>query len=119
MAVTRIPDPCLGKQPPETHDRLDLSLAEIDLAVRTVNGLEEERHLDRLRSPELPARTIAGDSQLRGEVAGDGLRGTGEDRLLPGVKATWGESNCATPAAIRFVRRLRGRRLRLRAASRN
>ena len=41
MAVTRIPIPAWEKNH-ETDDRLDLSLAEIDLAVRTVNGLEEE-----------------------------------------------------------------------------
>ena len=41
MAVTRIPIPAWETNH-ETDDRLDLSLAEIDLAVRTVNGLEEE-----------------------------------------------------------------------------
>ena len=42
MAVTRIPIPAWAKSQ-KTDDRLELSLAEIDLAVRTVNGLEEER----------------------------------------------------------------------------
>ncbi len=41
MAITRIPIPAWEKNH-ETDDRLDLRLAEIDLAVRTVNGLEEE-----------------------------------------------------------------------------
>ena len=41
MAVTRIPIPAWENNH-KTDDRLDLSLAEIDLAVRTVNGLEEE-----------------------------------------------------------------------------
>ena len=42
MAVTRIPIPAYTKFQ-KTDDRLELSLAEIDLAVRTVNALEEER----------------------------------------------------------------------------
>jgi DNA-directed RNA polymerase subunit alpha len=41
MAVTRIPIPAWANTQ-KTDDRLELSLAEIDLAVRTVNGLEEE-----------------------------------------------------------------------------
>ena len=41
MAVTRIPIPAWENNH-KTDDRLDLSLAELDLAVRTVNGLEEE-----------------------------------------------------------------------------
>jgi DNA-directed RNA polymerase subunit alpha len=42
MAVTRIPIPAWAKTQ-KTDDRLELSLAETDLAVRTVNALEEER----------------------------------------------------------------------------
>jgi DNA-directed RNA polymerase subunit alpha len=41
MAVTRIPIPA-WERTQKTDDRLELSLAEIDLIVRTVNGLEEE-----------------------------------------------------------------------------
>ena len=42
MAVTRIPIPAWALT--ERHDdRLDLSLAEIDLPVRTVNCLEDQR----------------------------------------------------------------------------
>jgi DNA-directed RNA polymerase subunit alpha len=40
MAVTRIPIPAWAKNQ-EADDRLDLSLAEIDLIVRTVNCLED------------------------------------------------------------------------------
>ena len=44
MAVTRIP---IAKQDRISEDdpRLDLSVAELDLPVRTVNGLEEQRIL--------------------------------------------------------------------------
>ncbi len=42
MAVTRIPIPAWAKTQ-ESDDRLDLSLAEIGLAVRTVNCLEDYR----------------------------------------------------------------------------
>jgi DNA-directed RNA polymerase subunit alpha len=41
MAVTRIPIPDWAKTG-KVDDRLDLSLSEIDLIVRTVNCLEEE-----------------------------------------------------------------------------
>ena len=41
MAVTRIPIPAWAKTQ-QADERLELSLAELDLAVRTVNGLEEE-----------------------------------------------------------------------------
>jgi DNA-directed RNA polymerase subunit alpha len=41
MAVTRIPIPAWAKAQ-KADDRLDLSLSEIDLIVRTVNGLEEK-----------------------------------------------------------------------------
>ena len=41
MAVTRIPIPAWAKVE-KTDDRLDLSLSEIDLPVRTVNFLEED-----------------------------------------------------------------------------
>lgn len=41
MAVTRIPLPAWAKTQ-KSDDRLELSLAEIDLAVRTVNCLEEQ-----------------------------------------------------------------------------
>jgi DNA-directed RNA polymerase subunit alpha len=41
MAVTRIPIPAWTNDQ-KTDDRLDMSLAEIDLNVRTVNCLEEE-----------------------------------------------------------------------------
>ncbi len=40
MAVTRIPIPKWASTP-QTDERLELSLAEIDLAVRTVNCLED------------------------------------------------------------------------------
>ncbi len=42
MAVTRIPIPAWYNTQ-DKDDRLELSLAETDLAVRTVNALEEER----------------------------------------------------------------------------
>jgi DNA-directed RNA polymerase subunit alpha len=42
MAVTRVPIPAWAKTQ-KSDDRLDLSLAEIDLTVRTVNCLEEEK----------------------------------------------------------------------------
>ncbi|MCC6125524.1 MAG: DNA-directed RNA polymerase subunit alpha [Pirellulales bacterium] len=42
MAVTRIPIPAWARTQ-KADDRLELSLAEIDLTVRTVNCLEEER----------------------------------------------------------------------------
>jgi DNA-directed RNA polymerase subunit alpha len=42
MAVTRIPIPAWYKTQ-DKDDRLELSLAETDLGVRTVNALEEER----------------------------------------------------------------------------
>ena len=42
MAVTRIPIPTWAKSQ-KADDRLELSLAEIDLTVRTVNCLEEEK----------------------------------------------------------------------------
>jgi DNA-directed RNA polymerase subunit alpha len=41
MAVTRIPIPAWARIQ-EADDRLDLSLSEIDLIVRTVNCLEDE-----------------------------------------------------------------------------
>jgi DNA-directed RNA polymerase subunit alpha len=41
MAVTRIPIPEWDRRKKE-DDRLDLSLAEVDLSVRTVNCLEDE-----------------------------------------------------------------------------
>ena len=41
MAVTRIPIPAWARTQ-KADDRLDLSLSEIDLIVRTVNCLEEE-----------------------------------------------------------------------------
>ena len=41
MAVTRIPIPAAWAKAEKTDDRLDLSLSEIDLSVRTVNFLEE------------------------------------------------------------------------------
>jgi DNA-directed RNA polymerase subunit alpha len=41
MAVTRIPIPAWAKTQ-KADDRLELSLAEIDLVVRTVNCLEDE-----------------------------------------------------------------------------
>ena len=40
MAVTRIPIPAWAKTQ-QADERLELSLAELDLTVRTVNGLEE------------------------------------------------------------------------------
>jgi DNA-directed RNA polymerase subunit alpha len=42
MAVTRIPIPAWARTQ-KSDDRLELSLAEIDLTVRTVNCLEEEK----------------------------------------------------------------------------
>ena len=42
MAVTRIPIPTWAREQ-KADDRLELSLAEIDLTVRTVNCLEEEK----------------------------------------------------------------------------
>jgi DNA-directed RNA polymerase subunit alpha len=42
MAVTRIPIPAWARTQ-KADDRLELSLAEIDLTVRTVNCLEEEK----------------------------------------------------------------------------
>jgi DNA-directed RNA polymerase subunit alpha len=42
MAVTRVPIPVWAKTQ-KSDDRLELSLAEIDLTVRTVNCLEEEK----------------------------------------------------------------------------
>ena len=42
MAVTRIPIPVWAKTQ-QADDRLDLSLAEIDLTVRTVNCLDEQK----------------------------------------------------------------------------
>jgi DNA-directed RNA polymerase subunit alpha len=42
MAATRIPIPTWARTE-KADDRLDLSLAEIDLTVRTVNCLEEEK----------------------------------------------------------------------------
>ena len=42
MAVTRIPIPAWAKTQ-KTDNRLELSLSEIDLSVRTVNCLEDER----------------------------------------------------------------------------
>lgn len=42
MAVTRVPIPAWAKTQ-KSDDRLELSLAEIDLTVRTVNCLEEEK----------------------------------------------------------------------------
>jgi DNA-directed RNA polymerase subunit alpha len=42
MAVTRIPIPVWARTQ-KADDRLELSLAEIDLTVRTVNCLEEEK----------------------------------------------------------------------------
>ena len=42
MAVTRIPIPAWAREQ-KADDRLELSLAEIDLTVRTVNCLEEEK----------------------------------------------------------------------------
>jgi DNA-directed RNA polymerase subunit alpha len=42
MAVTRIPIPAWANMK-KADDRLDLSLAEIDLSVRTVNCLEEDK----------------------------------------------------------------------------
>jgi len=41
MAVTRIPIPAAWAKTQEADHRLELSLAEIDLDVRTVNGLEQ------------------------------------------------------------------------------
>jgi DNA-directed RNA polymerase subunit alpha len=41
MAVTRIPIPAWAKTQ-KADDRLELSLAEVDLVVRTVNCLEDE-----------------------------------------------------------------------------
>jgi DNA-directed RNA polymerase subunit alpha len=42
MAVTRVPIPAWARTQ-KVDDRLELSLAEIDLTVRTVNCLEEEK----------------------------------------------------------------------------
>ena len=42
MAVTRIPIPAWARTQ-KADDRLELSLSEIDLAVRTVNCLEDQR----------------------------------------------------------------------------
>ena len=42
MAVTRIPIPAAWAKNQKADDRLELSLSELDLAVRTVNCLEEE-----------------------------------------------------------------------------
>ncbi len=42
MAVTRIPIPAWARTQ-KADDRLELSLAEIDLSVRTVNCLEEDK----------------------------------------------------------------------------
>ena len=72
MAVTRVPIPEWAKTQ-KNDNRLELSLSEIDLVVRTVNCLEDHGIFTVQDLAELHAKAIAGNSQPRRENAGDDL----------------------------------------------
>ena len=64
MAVTRIPIPDWARTQ-KTDDRLELSLSEIDLCVRTVNCLEEEGIFTVQETSQLHGRGSAEHSEPR------------------------------------------------------
>ena len=69
VAVTRIPIPAAWAKVNKTDERLALSLSEIDLSVRTVNFLEEARHLHGRRPARLSSGSRAENQEHRADNA--------------------------------------------------
>ena len=82
-AMTRIPLNRAYEQSQDLKDKLEMSTAEIGLAVRTTNCLEERGVFTVERPAALHARRPAEHLQLRREDARRSLQGAGKRRLLP------------------------------------